>query len=193
LLRGVSIERANYVCSTDITYLPMHGGFLYLVAVMDWFSRFVIGWELSNTMETGFCLTALEAAFRFGQPENLELGSRLAAHSGGVLNAPKGPRHPNQYGRPRSRSGQRFYRAPVAQLGIRADLPRRLRQMAPTCFRRWTATSISTTTSARTRRSATARRPIGFRADDSEKGRRHDGGFCPYDAINLERHGENGP
>ena len=69
LLRGVSIERPNQVWSTDITYLPMHGGFLYLVAVMDWFSRFVLSWELSNTMETGFCLAALEAAFRFGQAE----------------------------------------------------------------------------------------------------------------------------
>src|SRR5215831_19655932 len=61
LLRGVSIERPNQVWSTDITYLSMHGGFLYLVAVTDWFSRFVISWELSNTMETGFCVTALEA------------------------------------------------------------------------------------------------------------------------------------
>ena len=69
LLRGVSIERPNHVWSTDITYVPMQGGFLYLVAVMDWFSRFVLSWELSNTMETGFCLAALEAAFRFGQPE----------------------------------------------------------------------------------------------------------------------------
>ena len=69
LLRGVSIERPNQVWSTDITYIPMHGGFLYLVAVMDWFSRFVLSWELSNTMETGFCLAALDAAFRFGQPE----------------------------------------------------------------------------------------------------------------------------
>ena len=50
LLRGVSIERPNYVWSIDITYLPMRGGFLYLVAVMDWFSRFVLSWELSNTM-----------------------------------------------------------------------------------------------------------------------------------------------
>ena len=81
LLRGVSIERPNQVWSTDITYLPMHGGFLYLVAVMDWFSRFVISWELSNTMETGFCLTALEAAFRFGQPEiwNSDQGSQFTA------------------------------------------------------------------------------------------------------------------
>ena len=53
LLRGVSIKRPNHVWSTDITYIPMRGGFLYLVAVMDWFSRFVISWELSNTMETG--------------------------------------------------------------------------------------------------------------------------------------------
>ena len=81
LLRGVSIERPNHVWSTDITYLPMHGGFLYLVAVMDWFSRFVLSWELSNTMETGFCLAALQAAFRFGQPEiwNSDQGSQFTA------------------------------------------------------------------------------------------------------------------
>ena len=81
LLRGVSIERPNQVWSTDITYLPMHGGFLYLVAVMDWFSRFVLSWELSNTMETGFCLAALQAAFRFGQPEiwNSDQGSQFTS------------------------------------------------------------------------------------------------------------------
>jgi putative transposase len=81
LLRDVSIERPNQVWSTDITYVPMRAGFLYLVAVMDWFSRFVLSWELSNTMETGFCLTALEAAFRFGQPEiwNSDQGSQFTA------------------------------------------------------------------------------------------------------------------
>ena len=81
LLRGVSIERPNQVWSTDITYVPMHGGFLYLVAVMDWFSRLVLSWELSNTMETGFCLAALEAAFRFGQPEiwNSDQGSQFTS------------------------------------------------------------------------------------------------------------------
>jgi len=59
----------------------MHGGFLYLVAVMDWFSRLVLSWELSNTMETGFCLAALEAAFRFGQPEiwNSDQGSQFTS------------------------------------------------------------------------------------------------------------------
>jgi putative transposase len=81
LLRGVAIVRPNQVWSTDITYLPMRGGFLYLVAVMDWFSRFVLSWELSNTMETGFCLAALEAAFRFGQPEiwNSDQGAQFTS------------------------------------------------------------------------------------------------------------------
>ena len=81
LLRGVSIERPNQVWSTDITYIPMRAGFLYLVAVMDWFSRFVLSWELSNTMETGFCLAALESAFRFGQSEiwNSDQGSQFTA------------------------------------------------------------------------------------------------------------------
>jgi putative transposase len=68
LLRDVAIERPDHVWSTDITYIPMRGGFLYLVAVMDWFSRFVLSWELSNTMDVGFCLTALDGAFRHGRP-----------------------------------------------------------------------------------------------------------------------------
>jgi putative transposase len=69
LLRGVAIERPNQVWSTAITYVPMPGGFLYLGAVMDWFSRYGLSGELSNTMETGLCLAALETALRFGQPE----------------------------------------------------------------------------------------------------------------------------
>ncbi len=81
LLRGVTIERPNHVWSTDITYIPMHGGFLYLVAVMDWFSRYVLSWELSSTMETSFCLAALDDAFRFGQPEiwNSDQGSQFTS------------------------------------------------------------------------------------------------------------------
>ena len=81
LLRDVPILRPNQVWSTDITYIPMRGGFLYLVAVMDWFSRFVLSWELSNTMETGFCLAALDAAFGFGQPEiwNSDQGAQFTS------------------------------------------------------------------------------------------------------------------
>jgi putative transposase len=81
LLRGVSIERPNQVWSIDITYIPLRGGFLYLVAIMDWFSRFVLSWELSNTMEIGFCVVALDAAFSFGQPEiwNSDQGSQFTS------------------------------------------------------------------------------------------------------------------
>lgn len=81
LLREVAIEKPNHVWSTDITYIPMRGGFLYLVAVMDWFSRFVLSWELSNTMDTGFCLAALDAAFRRGKPEifNSDQGAQFTS------------------------------------------------------------------------------------------------------------------
>ncbi len=81
LLRGLEIERPNQVWSTDITYIPMRGGFLYLVAVMDWFSRFVLSWELSNTMETSFCLAALDAAFAWGSPEifNSDQGAQFTS------------------------------------------------------------------------------------------------------------------
>ena len=81
LLRGVQILRPNHVWSTDITYIPMRGGFLYLVAVMDWFSRFVLAWELSNTLDVSFCSAALDTAFGFGQPRiwNSDQGSQFTA------------------------------------------------------------------------------------------------------------------
>jgi putative transposase len=66
LLRGVAIERVNQVWSADITYLRLTSGWMYLVAVIDWFSRYVLSWEVSNTLETDFCLTALEQALRHG-------------------------------------------------------------------------------------------------------------------------------
>jgi putative transposase len=68
LLRGRAITGVNDVWSTDITYVRMQYGFLYLVAVLDWYSRYVLAWELSNTLDTGFCLAALEGALRQGQP-----------------------------------------------------------------------------------------------------------------------------
>jgi putative transposase len=69
LLRHVAIERVNQVWSTDITYLPMPNGFMYLTAVIDWYSRYVLSWRLSNTLEVGFCLEALEEALGRGCPE----------------------------------------------------------------------------------------------------------------------------
>jgi putative transposase len=69
LLHGVEITRPNQVWGTDITYIPMKQGFMYLVAIMDWYSRFVLSWELSNTLDVGFCLVALEGALEVGKPE----------------------------------------------------------------------------------------------------------------------------
>jgi putative transposase len=69
LLRDVSIERVDQVWSTDITYIPMEHGFMYLAAVIDWYSRFVIAWRLSNTLDSSFCLEMLEEALSGGRPE----------------------------------------------------------------------------------------------------------------------------
>lgn len=69
LLRNVAIERVNQVWSTDITYIPMPNGFMYLTAVLDWHSRYVLSWRLSNTLDGSFCLEALEEALALGCPE----------------------------------------------------------------------------------------------------------------------------
>jgi putative transposase len=68
LLRELPITGPNQVWSTDITYIRLAQGFIYLVAVIDWFSRYVLSWQVSNTMDVGFCLEALEQSLEFGQP-----------------------------------------------------------------------------------------------------------------------------
>jgi putative transposase len=82
LLRGMMIDRANQVWAADITYIPMSRGFLYLVAIIDWASRAVLAWRLSNSMDVSFCLDALdEALARFGKPEifNTDQGSQFTS------------------------------------------------------------------------------------------------------------------
>jgi putative transposase len=69
LLRDLAIERPDQAWCADITYIRMAQGFLYLVAIMDWYSRYVLSWRLSNTLDGGFCLEALEAALAISQPE----------------------------------------------------------------------------------------------------------------------------
>lgn len=69
LLRGVMIDRPDQVWCADITYIRMAQGFLYLVAIMDWYSRYVLAWRLSNTLDAGFCLEALDMALAISQPE----------------------------------------------------------------------------------------------------------------------------
>jgi putative transposase len=81
LLQNVAIERPDQVWSTDITYVPMRHGFVYLVAVMDWYSRYVLSWRLSNTLDGLFCLEALEEALVSRRPEifNSDQGSQFTA------------------------------------------------------------------------------------------------------------------
>lgn len=82
LLRNLDIDRPNQVWSTDITYVPMAKGFVYLVAVMDWYSRKVLSWRVSTTMDTSFCIEALEEAIeRYGCPEifNTDQGSQFTS------------------------------------------------------------------------------------------------------------------
>lgn len=82
LLRGLRIDRPNYVWCADITYVPIVGGFMYLVAVMDWYSRYVLSWELSNSLDRFFCLDALEAALVTGMPTifNTDQGAQFTSH-----------------------------------------------------------------------------------------------------------------
>ena len=90
LLRGVNITRPNQVWSTDITYIRLARGFVYLVAVIDWYSRNVLSWRLSNTLDSGFCVDCLEESLRtYGAPEifNTDQGSQFTSDAfTGVLN-----------------------------------------------------------------------------------------------------------
>jgi len=83
LLRGVEVKRVNQVWGADITYIPMAHGFMYLVAIMDWYSRYVLAWRLSNTMDSDFCVDALEEALSQGTPEifNTDQGSQFTGEA----------------------------------------------------------------------------------------------------------------
>ncbi len=83
LLRNVSIDRPDQVWSTDITYVPLPSGFLYLAAIIDWYSRYVIAWRLSNTLDGSFCLEMLEEALGRGKPEvfNTDQGVQFTAEA----------------------------------------------------------------------------------------------------------------
>lgn len=81
LLRGLEIERPNQVWCSDITYIPMRHGFMYLVAVLDWYSRHVLSWRLSNSMDADFCVEALDDALQLATPEifNTDQGSQFTS------------------------------------------------------------------------------------------------------------------
>jgi putative transposase len=82
LLKGLKIDRPNQVWSTDITYIPMNRGFIYLTAIIDWYSRYVLSWRISNTLDSDFCIDALNDALRlYGKPEifNTDQGSQFTS------------------------------------------------------------------------------------------------------------------
>ena len=83
LLHGLKITRPNQAWAADITYIPMARGFLYLVAIIDWYSRYVLSWRLSNTLDAGFCIEALEEALKKGRPDifNTDQGAQFTSET----------------------------------------------------------------------------------------------------------------
>lgn len=81
LLRGMKITHPNQVWAADITYIPMQKGFMYLVVILDWYSRYILAWRLSNSLESDFCLEALQEALKKGKPEifNTDQGSQFTS------------------------------------------------------------------------------------------------------------------
>ena len=128
LLRNVEIKRPNQVWSTDITYVPMRHGFLYLTAVIDWYSRYVLSWRLSNTLDGSFCVEALEAALRTASAGDLQHRSRRAVHQRRVHRAAGIARDRDQHGWPWPGLGQRVHRTAVAEREVRGGLLARLRR-----------------------------------------------------------------
>ena len=120
LLRGLSIERPNQVWATDICYIPMAHGFMYLVAIMDWYSRRVLAWRVSNTFDSDFCVEALEDALtRYGPPEIFNTDQGAPVHVQGVYDGAQSPCGGHQHGRQGPLGRQRVRRASLAQRQIR--------------------------------------------------------------------------
>src|SRR6201993_1025169 len=114
LLRGLKIVEPNQGWAPDVTYIPMACGFLYLVAIIDWASRAVLAWRLSNTNDASFCAAALEALLRFGKPRifNTDQGSTFTAEA--FHQQACGGRRRDFDGRTRPLHGQHFHRTAVA-------------------------------------------------------------------------------
>ena len=128
LLRDLTIDRPNHVWAADITYIPMRRGFVYLFAVIDWASRRVLSWRLSNTLTTDFCLEAVqEAIARYGTPEifNTDQGCQFTSQR--VHRTAERQRHPDQHGRQRLLARQRVRGTAVEERQIRGGLSARLR------------------------------------------------------------------
>ena len=119
LLRGLAVERPNQVWAMDITYIPMARGFVYLAAVVDWFSRRVLAWRLSITMDVDFCLEAVEEALARSRPEIFNADQGPPVHQRRIHRPVAGQRHRDQHGRPRFMARQSLCRVAVALGQIR--------------------------------------------------------------------------
>ena len=108
LLRGVSIGAVNQVWSTDITYIRLRRGFAFLTAVLDWFSRFVLSWELAAIQDADLCVRTLEAALLQGTPQifNTDQGSQFTSEA--FTPSPQSRQHSDQHGRTRQSTRQHF-------------------------------------------------------------------------------------
>ena len=126
LLRNVEVTRPDQVWASDITYVPLRHGFLYLVAVMDWYSRYVLSWRLSNTLTGSFCLEALDEALSQRQAGDLQQRSRKSVHGRGLHVAIGIAWRGDQHGWPRPSDRQRVHRAAVAEREVRGGVPARL-------------------------------------------------------------------
>ena len=118
LLRNVPIVRIDQVWSTDITYVRLRDGFVYLVAILDWYSRYVLAWDLSVTVDGQFCLDALETALPRAR-RDLQYRRRLAIHRDGLHRSDQGGGGADQHGRPRPCPRQRVCRTALALREIR--------------------------------------------------------------------------
>ena len=115
LLRGLKIVEPNHVWAADVTFIPMACGFLYLVVIIDWASRAVLAWRLSNTNDASFCAAALEEALlRFGTPRIFNTDPGLHIHRRGFRRQARGDRRRDFDGRTRPLHGQHFHRTAVA-------------------------------------------------------------------------------
>ena len=119
LLRGVTVERGDQVWSADITYVPMPSGFMYLAAMIDWYSRYVVAWRLSNTLDGSFCLEMLDEALRAREAGGVQHRPGGAVHGGGVDRAAGVGRGGGEHGRAGAVPGQRVRRAAVAEREVR--------------------------------------------------------------------------
>ena len=129
LLRGLEICEAGHVWCADVTYLPLARGFCYLTAIMDWASRRVLSWRLSNTLDAAFCIEALEEALeRYDSPEifNTDQGSQFTCE--GFTSVLAEPWRRDQHGRTGPLARQRLHRAALEERQARGGLPESLRE-----------------------------------------------------------------